>query len=152
MLVAVPAGAAVAVTAALAGHLAGGTVVDCTNPLQPTGDGLMVTAPVAHRLAGAAPAAHVVKAFNLCHESIWTLRPPVYEDRPLVVPFCGDDPGAVATVRDLIASIGCTPAHCGGLARATYLEATAALAIGMWFAGAEPRWAFPAPAAAPAEA
>ncbi|MEV4513713.1 NAD(P)-binding domain-containing protein [Dactylosporangium sp. NPDC049525] len=146
VLVAVPAGEAVAVTAGLAGQLAGRAVVDCTNPLAPTGDGLMVTAPIARRLADAAPAARVVKAFNLCHESIWTLRPPVYEGQSLVVPFCTDDPGAAAMVDDLITSIGCTPAHCGGLARATYLEATAALAIGMWFAGAQPRWAFPAPA------
>lgn len=147
VLVAVPAAAAAAVVGGVAGHLAGRVVVDCTNPVAPGADGPMLTAPVAPRLAAAAPDAAVAKAFNLCHVSVWSLRPPVYETRPLVVPFCADPP-AVATVTDLVASIGCVPAHCGGLTRAAYLEATAALAIGMWFAGAQPRWAFPAPAGA----
>jgi predicted dinucleotide-binding enzyme len=154
VLVAVPADAAVAVVTGVAAHLTGRTVIDCTNPLVPTGDGLMrstdATTSIARQLAAAAPGAHIVKGFNLCHESVWTLRPPVYDQRPLTVPYCADESEAVATVHDLITSIGCVPAHCGGLARATYLEATAALAIGMWFAGAEPRWAFPAPAEAPA--
>ncbi|MFC5006640.1 NADPH-dependent F420 reductase [Dactylosporangium cerinum] len=145
VLVAVPAGAVAEVIADVAGQLAGRTVIDCTNPLQPTADGLMLATTSITR---SVPGAHLVKAFNLCHESIWRQRWPVYEGQRLVVPFCADDAGAVAVVDALVTSIGCAPAHCGGLVRAGYLEATAALAIGMWFAGAEPRWAFPAPAEA----
>ncbi|GAA3211447.1 NADPH-dependent F420 reductase [Dactylosporangium siamense] len=145
VLVAVPAGAVAEVVAGVAGQLAGRAVIDCTNPLRPTADGLMLTPASVPR---SVPGAHLVKAFNLCHESIWTQRWPVYEGQPLVVPFCADDAPAVAVVDALITSIGCTPAHCGGLVRAGYLEATAALAIGMWFAGAEPRWAFPSPSSA----
>jgi predicted dinucleotide-binding enzyme len=147
ILVAVPAAEAPHLLSGLAGRLAGRTVIDCTNSLVPTSDGLMLDtrgAPsVAWQLAAAAPDAHVVKAFNLCHVSIWALRPPTFEDVPLAVPYCTDHPAAAAAARSLITSIGCTPAPCGGLARAAYLEATAALAIGLWWAGAQPRAAFP---------
>lgn len=153
VLVAVPATAAPHLVAGLASCLAGRTVIDCTNALRPTDDGLMLNthgaASVAQQLAATAPDAHVVKAFNLCHVSIWTLRPPTFEDVPLAVPYCADHPTAAATTQTLISSIGCTPAPCGGLARAAYLEATAALAIGLWWSGGQPRAAFPSPAEAP---
>ncbi|MER6045815.1 hypothetical protein ABT136_34650, partial [Streptomyces sp. NPDC001856] len=29
--------------------------------------------------------------FNLCHEDVWRMRPPVFDGRPLAVPVCGDD-------------------------------------------------------------
>ena len=147
ILVAVPATDAPQLVGGLAGSLAGRTVIDCTNPLVPASDGLMLdtggATSVARQLAAAAPDAHVVKAFNLCHMSIWTLRPPIFEDVPLAVPYCADHPTAAAATQTLISSIGCTPAPCGGLARAAYLEATAALAIGLWWAGGQPRAAFP---------
>ena len=139
LLVAVPPDAA----PSLGGLLTGQVVVDCTNPL---GADLMLTLPpgdsVTRRLASAAPGARVVKAFNLCHASVWTMSPPVFEGAPLVVPFCGD-PAATAAMTALIRSMGCVPADCGGLDRAAYLEATAALAIGIWFGGGQARAAFP---------
>ncbi|MDO3700365.1 NAD(P)-binding domain-containing protein [Micromonospora sp. C28SCA-DRY-2] len=149
VLVAVPAAAAPPLVGRLANGLAGRTVIDCTNALVPTGDGLMLdtggATSVARQLAAAAPDARVVKAFNLCHVSIWSLRPPTFEDVPLAVPYCADHPAAAAATETLISSIGCTPAPCGGLARAAYLEATAALAIGLWWSGGEPRAVFPTP-------
>lgn len=151
ILVAVPAVEAPRLVGGLADDLAGRTVIDCTNPIGPTSDGLMLstggTTSVARQLATAAPDAHVVKAFNLCHVSIWTLRPPAFEGVPLAVPYCADDAGAAAATETLISSLGCTPAPCGGLARAAYLEATAALAIGLWRTGQQPRAAFPSMAA-----
>ncbi|GGN65432.1 NADP oxidoreductase [Actinoplanes lobatus] len=153
VLVAIPAAQAPAVVGGLAEHLAGRTVVDCTNPLAPTGEGLMLATSdgtsLAGRLAMAAPGAHVVKAFNMCHVSIWSMRPPVFEDVALSVPYCADHPTAIVVTQTLISSIGCTPAPCGGLARAGYLEATAAFAIGLWFAGGQPRAVFPSPAESP---
>jgi predicted dinucleotide-binding enzyme len=154
ILVAVPANEAPHLVSGLAGSLAGRTVIDCTNSLVPTDDGLMLNTgggamSVAWQLAIAAPDAHVVKAFNLCHVSIWTLRPPTFEDVPLAVPYCADHPTAAAVTETLISSIGCTPAPCGGLVRAAYLEATAALAIGLWWAGGQPRAAFPSLAETP---
>jgi predicted dinucleotide-binding enzyme len=109
----------------------------------------MLTVPpgssVAAQIAAAAPGAAVVKAFNVCHESIWTLTPPAFEGLPLTVPYCAATPQAGERVAALIASMGCTPADCGGLARAPYLEATAALAIGVWFTGGRARAMFPEP-------
>lgn len=149
VLVAVPAPAAPALVGDLAELLTGRTVVDCTNAVVATGDGLMLdTGSAAGRIAAAAPGAHVVKAFNLCHVSIWTLHRPSFEGVPLAVPYCTDHTAAATVAEELISSIGCTPAPCGGLARAAYLEATAALVIGLWWAGGQPRAAFPSPAEA----
>lgn len=104
ILVAVPAVEAPQLVGGLAGCLAGRTVIDCTNPVVPTSDGLMLntggTTSVARQLAAAAPDAHVVKAFNLCHASIWTLCPPTFEDVPLAVPYCADHAEAGHRVGD----------------------------------------------------
>jgi predicted dinucleotide-binding enzyme len=128
VLLAIPADAVFEVLPQ-AGPLRGKVLVDCTN--QPgTNGGLPPGTPVATRIAAAAPGAHVVKAFNLAHVDVWR-NPP----RTLAVPLCGDDPAALETVRTLVRDIGCTPQHGGGLDRAHLLEATAAFAIGLWFAG-----------------
>lgn len=133
VLLAVPYAAAQELAAAYAGELAGRTVLDPTNAVVPgfvlaTGTGPSV----AERIADAAPGAHVVKAFNLCHESVWRLRPPVFDGRPLAVPLCGDDDHALTTARRLVRDLGCHPLAAGPLNRAHLLEATAALLIGLW--------------------
>ncbi|CCK29616.1 NADPH-dependent F420 reductase [Streptomyces davaonensis JCM 4913] len=133
VLLAVPYAAAVPVVSALADALAGRTLIDCTNPVGPgfrleTGGGPSA----AERIAAAAPGVRVVKAFNLCHESVWRLTPPVFDDRPLAVPLCGDDPAALESVRRLVRDLGCEPVNGGGLDRAALLEATAAFLIGLW--------------------
>ncbi|MEU7884978.1 NAD(P)-binding domain-containing protein [Microbispora bryophytorum] len=144
VLAAVPAGVAPRLVNGLAAVLAGRAVVDCSNPVEPGDDGPTGgTTSVARLMADAAPDAHVVKAFNLCHDSIWTLPRPAFEGAPLAVPFCGDDADALDRVAALITSMGCTPMPCGGLSRAVHIEATAAFAIGVWRSGAEPRFAFP---------
>nr|WP_045743573.1 NAD(P)-binding domain-containing protein [Actinoplanes rectilineatus] len=148
ILLAVPAGEAPALVHGLAGEVAGRTLIDCTNPLEHTPDGLMLGAGGAAAVAASATEAYTVKAFHLCHASIWTLRPLVFEGVPLAVPYCTDHAGAAAVTESLITSLGCTPAACGGLARAGYLEAASAVAIGLWFSGAQPRAAFPSPAEA----
>ncbi|GAB3161152.1 NADP oxidoreductase [Microbispora hainanensis] len=153
VLAAVPAGVAPRLVDALADALAGRTVVDCSNPLEPGDDGPVLTTggttSVARLMADAAPDAHVVKAFNLCHDSVWTLPRPVFDGAPLAVPFCGDDPASLGRTAALITSMGCEPMPCGGLSRAVYVEAAAAFAIGAWWSGAEPRFAFPASERAP---
>ncbi|GLZ75880.1 NADP oxidoreductase [Actinorhabdospora filicis] len=138
VLLAVPADAAPKVAAILAAELTGRTVIDCANPVGP---GFLLTGPpgtsTATAIAAAAPSAHIVKAFNLCHESVWA-TPPVYDGRPLAVPLCGDDPTALTTARRLTTDLGATPVDAGGLNRAALLEATAALVIGLWVgAGAD---------------
>jgi hypothetical protein len=46
-----------------------------------------------------APAGRVVKAFDLFHEDVWRMRPPVFEGRPLAVPVCGRRGGPRAGTR-----------------------------------------------------
>ncbi|MGW3951979.1 NADPH-dependent F420 reductase [Streptomyces sp. NPDC004752] len=133
VLLAVPYAAAVEVVTGLAEALRGRVLIDCTNPVGP-GFGLLTAGgpAAAERIAAAAPGARVVKAFNLCHEDVWRLAPPVFAGRPLAVPLCGDDTEALTVVRRLVRDLGCTPLNAGGLDRAGLLEATAALLIGLW--------------------
>ncbi|MFJ9765569.1 NADPH-dependent F420 reductase [Streptomyces erythrochromogenes] len=153
VLIAVPADVAAQLARELAPLLVGRTVIDCTVPMAPGEDGPILatggTTSIAQLIADAAPGAHVVKAFGVCHESIWTLDRPAFEGAPLAVPFCTDQPAAATRMAEIIASMGCTPLPCGGLDRAALLEATAVFAVGVWWSGAEARFAFPAPALAP---
>ncbi|WP_329402861.1 NAD(P)-binding domain-containing protein [Streptomyces virginiae] len=147
VLLAVPAGAAPALAREHAGALAGRTVVDCTNALVPGTGGVMLTTgagqSVAGLIAAAAPGAHVVKAFNLVHVSLWDRAPVTADGAAPAVPFCADDAEAAGRVAELISGTGWSPMPAGGLDRAAYLEATAAWAIGVWWAGGSPRLALP---------
>ncbi|MFI6013014.1 NADPH-dependent F420 reductase [Streptomyces sp. NPDC051243] len=133
VLLAVPYAAVVEVVAGLEPALRGRVLIDCTNPVGP-GFGLLTSGgpAAAERIASAAPAAHVVKAFNLCHVDVWRMTPPVFDGRPLAVPLCGDDEAALSVVRRLVRDLGCEPLNAGGLDRAGLVEATAALLIGLW--------------------
>ncbi len=111
--------------------LAGKVLIDCTNSVVP-GE-WTVGVSMAHRVAELAPKARVVKAFNLCHESVWR------NDPHKLVPICGDDPEALEIVKSLVTDIGCTPADAGPLSRAAILEATAAFVIGLSVSGFDPR-------------
>ncbi|MFI7339920.1 NADPH-dependent F420 reductase [Streptomyces sp. NPDC050085] len=133
VLAALPYGAGADVVREVRDALAGTVLLDCSNPVGPgfrllTDDG----ASAARQLAAAAPEAHVVKAFNLCHVDVWRMRPPVFDGRPLSVPLCGDDPEALARAAELVRDAGCTPVSGGGLGRAGLLEATATLFIALW--------------------
>jgi 8-hydroxy-5-deazaflavin:NADPH oxidoreductase len=133
VLAALPYGAGADVVEEIRSALDGKVLLDCANPVGPgfrllTGDGPSA----ARRLASAATGAHVVKAFNLCHEDVWRMTPPVFDGQPLAVPVCGDDEAALARVYELVRDTGCEPVAGGGLERAGLLEATAALYIGLW--------------------
>ncbi|MEV0556510.1 NAD(P)-binding domain-containing protein [Streptomyces sp. NPDC050597] len=133
VLLALPYTAVADVVAGLEEVLRGRVLIDCTNPVGPGFALLTAGGPAAaERIASAAPAASVVKAFNLCHVDVWRLTPPVFDDRPLAVPLCGDDEAALTVVRRLVRDLGCEPLNAGGLDRAGLLEATAALLIGLW--------------------
>lgn len=115
--------------------LEGKVLLDCSNPVGPGFRLLTEGGPsAALRLAAAAPGVHVVKAFNLCHEDVWRMTPPVFDGQPLAVPICGDDEASIALTRKLVRDMGCEPVAGGGLDRAGLLEATAALFIGLWVA------------------
>ncbi|MFE6616520.1 NADPH-dependent F420 reductase [Amycolatopsis sp. NPDC057786] len=129
ILLAVPAASVTEVLAA-AGDLAGKVLIDCTNAVGP---GAVLTVPgQAARIAAAAPDAHLVKAFILCHVDVWRMTPPVFDGVPPAVPICGDKVGEVS---ELVRDIGCTPLVAGGLDRAALMEATMAFMVGLWFDG-----------------
>ncbi|MER6135569.1 NAD(P)-binding domain-containing protein [Streptomyces sp. NPDC001815] len=133
VLAALPFGAGVGVVRNLHAALEGKVLLDCSNPVGPGFRLLTEGGPsAAQQLAAAAPGASVVKAFNLCHEDVWRMRPPVFDGRPLAVPVCGDDETALVRVRELVRDVGCEPVAGGGLERAGLLEATAALFIALW--------------------
>ncbi|TXS57489.1 NADPH-dependent F420 reductase [Streptomyces sp. t39] len=133
VLAALPFGVGADVARELRVPLEGTVLIDCSNPVGPGFRLLTEGGPSAARqLAAAAPGAHVVKAFNLCHEDVWRMRPPVFGGRPLAVPVCGDDETALARVHELVRDVGCEPVAGGGLERAGLLEATAALFIALW--------------------
>ncbi|MEW1829420.1 NAD(P)-binding domain-containing protein [Streptomyces sp. NPDC088196] len=115
--------------------LGGRVLIDCTNPVGAGFRLLTAGGPsaAAQLAAAAGPDARVVKAFNLCHEDIWRLRPPVFDGRPLGVPLSGDDAEALAVVGELVRDVGCVPFAAGELEQgAGLLEATAALLIRLW--------------------
>ena len=129
VLLAVPPDAAIEVLV----HVPpGAMVIDSTNAVTP---GFGVAHPYAEIVA-ARPDLQVVKAFNLCHESVWRLRSRVFGGRALAVPMCGP-PSALEVVKPLVTDLGCTPVDAGGPERAALLEATAAFAIGLWFGGVD---------------
>ncbi|MGV9884762.1 NADPH-dependent F420 reductase [Streptomyces sp. NPDC003006] len=135
VLAALPYGAGADVVEELQAALSGKTLLDCANPVGPGFRLLTEGGPSATcRLAAAAPGAQVVKAFNLCHEDVWRMTPPVFDGQPLAVPVCGDDEAALKRVYELVRDVGCEPVAGGGLERAGLLEATAALFIGLWVA------------------
>jgi 8-hydroxy-5-deazaflavin:NADPH oxidoreductase len=129
VLLAVPAAAAVD---ALTPVPPDTVVIDCTNAVSP---GFGVEHPYT-AITTARPDLQVVKAFNLCHDSVWRLTSRVFGGRPLAVPMCGPA-SAKEVVAPLITDLGCTPIDAGGPERAALLESTAAFAIGLWFAGAD---------------
>ncbi|MEU5256243.1 NADPH-dependent F420 reductase [Streptomyces longwoodensis] len=133
VLAALPFGAGTGVVRELRAVLDGKVLIDCCNPVGPGFRLLTRGGPsAAEQLAAAAPGAHVVKAFNLCHEDVWRMPAPVFDGRRLAVPVCGDDGTALALVHRLVRQVGCEPVAGGPLERAGLLEATAALFIGLW--------------------
>lgn len=133
VLAALPYQVGAQIVGSLRSELGERVLVDCSNPLGPGFRPLTGSGPsAARRLAAAAPGVRVVKAFNLCHENVWRMDPPVFDGRPLAVPVCGDDGAALALVHQLVRDLGCHPVAAGGLERAGLLEATAALFIGLW--------------------
>lgn len=103
------------------GPLTGKIILDATNPLD--GD-LNVLKPPAgsggRQVAQWAEGARVVKAFN-------TIGALLYGNEAFDAFYCGDDPAALETVRQLIADTKMNPVFAGPLKNAGYLEHIAGL-------------------------
>jgi hypothetical protein len=120
VLLAVPSAAAPDVLAA-AGPLDGVVVIDATNNLSGGPDGTA--------LAGLAPQARFVKAFN-------TVFSPLFVDPPAPAAslvFSGDDVAAKELVAGLIRDAGFDPVDAGGSDATPQVEAFARLVIGIAF-------------------
>ena len=103
--------------------LSGKVVVDITNPVNDTFDGL-VTPPdssAAQELARSAPGARVVKAFNTTFAG--TLTEGSVAGQPLDVFIAGDDEDAKATVKQIAEDGGLNALDAGPLKQARQLEA-----------------------------
>ena len=111
------------------GDLHNAVLIDCTNPLNATFDGLQLghTDSAAERIATFAPTARVVKAFNTT--SVATMADPRYNGHVATQFYCGDDPDAKRITAELIGQLGMEPVDAGPLKNARYLEATAMLYI-----------------------
>jgi 8-hydroxy-5-deazaflavin:NADPH oxidoreductase len=104
-------------------QLDGKVVVDITNPVNESFDGL-ATPPdgsAAQELAAAASGARMVKAFNTTFAT--TLRQGDVAGQPLDVFMAGDDEDAKAAVAQLAEDGGLRPVDAGPLHRARELEA-----------------------------
>lgn len=106
-----------------AGDLTGKIIVDCTNPVLPTLEGLAIGGnnSAAEELQRLAPGAHVVKCFNTLG---WALLGSGHDGF-----YCGDDPEAKRHAAILVAGAGLRPVDVGSLRNARYLEAMAMLWI-----------------------
>jgi predicted dinucleotide-binding enzyme len=123
--------------------LQGKPIVDCNNPVE-IERFTLITEPgrsMAQNIERAT-GGHVVKAFNLCHARVWQMQPPLFDNRRLVVPYCGDHSAALEATRQLIADIGGEPLLIGGLQQALHLEAMAAIVISLLFGVRDPHTVF----------
>jgi NADPH-dependent F420 reductase len=111
-------------------NLVGKVLIDATNPLA-AGGGLAVgcTTSAAEEIAGWAPGARVVKAFNATGAGNMA-RPDYGGQRPSLF-LCGDDTEAKQMVSQLATEIGFDPVDCGLLPMARYLEPLALLWISL---------------------
>jgi len=116
---------------AVAGPLAGKTLIDCVNPLLPDLSGLALgtTTSAAEEIAKLVPAAKVVKCFNTLGYTNYAH--PMFGDQRASMLFAGDDAGAKLTVAELGNQLGFDMVDAGPLTQARWLEATAMLWITM---------------------
>ncbi len=130
LLLSTPWPAAREVLASL-GDLNGKTLIDATNPLLPTLQGLELgTATSAgEQVAAWAPGAKVVKAFNTVGFNIME-NPAFGSDKPVMF-YCGDDAGVKETVKQLTEELGFDPVDAGPLTQARLLEPFALLWISL---------------------
>jgi NADPH-dependent F420 reductase len=129
VVLAIPFANAEAVSAEIRDAVAGKPVIDATNRMSfgPAGPSIDASESNAERLATWLPNAHVVKAFNTLFAS--NQADPVADGVQLDGFVAADDPGAKATILELVRSIGLNPVDVGPLSRAQQLEQLAFLNI-----------------------
>ena len=132
VLLAVPYGATGEVIENLGAKLAGKTVIDITNPLNATYDGLAVApgTSAAEEIAKKLPSnTKVFKAFNTTFAT--TLVSGKVDNKPLDVFIAGDDAEAKAKITQLVNDGGSRAIDAGPLSHARQLEAIGFLGISL---------------------
>jgi NADPH-dependent F420 reductase len=118
-----------------AGDLRGRILIDATNPVPLTPEGLRQGLVIGHTTSAAeeiarwTKGARMVKAFNTTG---WqNMADPLYGSQGLSMLLCGDDAEAKTVAADLARQLGFDPVDVGPLRSARYLEALAMLWIDM---------------------
>lgn len=122
---------AVGSTLDLLGDLSGTVVIDATNPRFAKAAGEVGGShgpSLAEAIAARTPGAAVVKGFNSISAQVMHLSP---VDDSTVAFLCGDDARGKRLAGDLARDMGFRPVDVGPLSSAHYLEAFAALMLGM---------------------
>lgn len=116
-----------ALTAVASFH--GKILIDCTNPLNRTFDGLdlLGARSAGEAIASWAREARVVKAFNTT--SVAAMDDPMFGGQMATQFFCGDDIEAKQVVAALIRDLQMEPVDAGPLSNCQYLESMAMLYI-----------------------
>lgn len=112
------------------GDLSGKIIIDPTNPLVMRDDGRLgieIDGSNAEIIQEAAPAAHVVKAFNTLNWRV--MIDPASTGGPVSIPLVGNDAEAKAKVADLVRSIGLEPINVGPLRNARHVEGLSVLLL-----------------------
>jgi len=114
-----------------AGKLAGKILIDATNPLTMSPEGLRLvlghTTSAGEQVASWASGARLVKAFNTTGAK--NMADPKFGSQSSSMFVCGDDAEARATVMKLAEELGFDAVDCGPLFAARYLEPMAMLWI-----------------------
>ena len=97
------------------GDLSGKIVIDVTNAMVPSADGLMemAAASSAEHIAEWLPGARIVKALNTIGAHV--IADPTKAEGPVTSPMCSDDAEAKETVTELVKTMGLDTADVGPL-------------------------------------
>jgi predicted dinucleotide-binding enzyme len=123
----------------------GKTVVDMSNPLTPDFAGLTLgfTTSAGEEIQKAAPAAHVVKAFNTIFSGVFAAPRGATVEVPVFI--AGNDAASVDTVAALVTAAGFAPERAGALDSARLLEPMGLMNVKFGYAlgkgtGIAPTW------------